>query len=47
LNQEYCPNGYGNKADETFCCKHGIIRISDLRDSEDEQIIADILISII
>lgn len=39
--------GYGVNAEDTFWCKQGILRISDLRDSEDEQFIADILLSII
>ncbi|MBD5587193.1 DUF262 domain-containing protein [Clostridium botulinum] len=39
--------GYGVNAEDTFWCKQGVLRISDLRDSEDEQFIADILLSII
>ena len=39
--------GYGISAEETFWCKHGILRISDLRESEDEQFIADIILSIL
>lgn len=39
--------GYGVRAEDTFWCKQGIIRISDLRDSEDEQLIADILLSVL
>lgn len=39
--------GYGISAEDTFWCKHGILRISDLRESEDEQFIADIILSII
>lgn len=38
--------GYGVSAQETFWCKHGVLRISDLRESEDEQFIADIVLSI-
>ncbi len=38
---------YGIKADETFWCKQGILRRSQLRDSEDEQMVADLVISII
>lgn len=37
---------YGVNAEETFWCKHGIITIPDLRESEDEQFIADIILSI-
>jgi hypothetical protein len=40
------PN-YGVKADETFWCKQGILRRSQLRDSEDEQMIADLAITIL
>lgn len=38
--------GYGVSAEETFWCKQGILRVSQLRDSEDEQFIADLIISI-
>ncbi|GAB4375229.1 MAG: DUF262 domain-containing protein [Elainellaceae cyanobacterium] len=38
--------GYGILADDTFWCKQGILRISSLRDSEDEQLLADIILSI-
>ena len=37
---------YGVLAEETFWCKHGIITPNMLRDSEDEQVIADLIISI-
>lgn len=37
---------YGVVAEETFWCKHGIINPNMLRDSEDEQFIADLIISI-
>lgn len=39
--------GYGVKAEETFWCKQGVINISQLRDSEDEQLIADIILSVV
>ncbi len=39
--------GYGISAENTFWCKHGVLRISDLRESEDEQFIADIVLSIL
>lgn len=39
--------GYGISAENTFWCKHGILRVSDLRESEDEQFIADLLLSIL
>lgn len=38
--------GYGVRAEDTFWCNQGIIRISDLRDSQDEQLLADIILSI-
>ena len=38
---------YGVKADETFWCKQGVLRRSQLRDSEDEQMIADLAITIL
>lgn len=39
--------GYGITAEEVFWCKHGILTKAQLRDSEDEEMIADILASII
>lgn len=38
--------GYGVRAEETIWCQQGIMRISDLRDSDDEQFLADIVLSI-
>ena len=38
---------YGLNADNTFWVKQGIIAIQNLRDSDDEEIIADILISVL
>jgi Protein of unknown function DUF262 len=38
---------YGVKAEDTFWCKQGILRRAQLRDSEDEQMIADLAISIL
>lgn len=38
--------GYGVPAEDTIWCKQGIMRISDLRDSDDEQLLADITLSI-
>lgn len=38
---------YGIRADDTFWCKQGILRRNQLRESEDEQILADIAISIL
>jgi uncharacterized protein with ParB-like and HNH nuclease domain len=39
--------GYGIQAEDTLWCKQGILTISDLRNSEDEDIIADITASIL
>ncbi len=39
--------GYGLRAEETVWCKQGILLISQLRDSEDEEMIADIASSIL
>lgn len=39
--------GYGLQAEETFWCKQGILRVSQLRESEDEQMLADLAASII
>jgi hypothetical protein len=41
------PHGYGIKADETFWCKQGILSIKQLKESEDEQTLADIAVSIV
>lgn len=38
---------YGIRADDTFWCKQGILRRNQLRESEDEQILADLAISIL
>lgn len=39
--------GYGLTADDIFWCKQGVIWKSQLRDSEDEELIADIVASIV
>jgi uncharacterized protein with ParB-like and HNH nuclease domain len=39
--------GYGIQAEDTLWCKEGILRISQLRDSEDEDMIADIAAAIL
>lgn len=39
--------GYGLKADDIFWCKHGVLWKSQLRDSEDEEMVADIVASIL
>ena len=38
--------GYGILAEKTFWCEQGILQPSQLRDSEDEQLIADLVLSI-
>jgi hypothetical protein len=38
--------GYGVLAEDTFWCEQGIMRIPQLRDSEDEQLLADFILSI-
>lgn len=41
------PHGYSLKAEEIFWCYQGILRTNNLRDSEDEQMIADIVASVL
>ena len=41
------PHGYGLKADDIFWCKQGILRTNHLRDSDDEEVIADICATIL
>jgi hypothetical protein len=38
---------YAIKADDTFWCKQGVLRRNQLRDSEDEQMIADLAASVL
>ncbi len=38
---------YGVRAEDTFWCKQGIIRRNQLREAEDEQLIADLVISVL
>lgn len=38
--------GYGVLAEDTFWCEQGVMRIPQLRDSEDEQLLADFILSI-
>ncbi|APW63526.1 hypothetical protein BSF38_05098 [Paludisphaera borealis] len=40
-------HGYALKAEDIFWCYQGVLRTSDLRDSEDEQVLADICSSIL
>jgi hypothetical protein len=39
--------GYGLTAEEIFWCNHGVLWKSQLRDSEDEELIADLIASIV
>jgi len=41
------PHGYSLKAEDIFWCFQGILRTGDLRDSEDEQVLADLCASIL
>jgi hypothetical protein len=38
---------YAIKADETFWCKQGVLRRNQLRESEDEQMVADLAVSVL
>lgn len=46
IEHENAPHGYGIRADDTIWCKQGILTRKQLRDSEDEQMILDIVASI-
>jgi hypothetical protein len=41
------PHGYALKAEDIFWCYQGVLRTGDLRESEDEQVLADICASIL
>ncbi|MEO0986198.1 MAG: DUF262 domain-containing protein [Cyanobacteria bacterium J06639_14] len=47
IDSKRSRQGYGVKAEETIWCKHGAITVNQLRDSEDEQMIADIAATIL
>lgn len=47
IDSKQSNQGYGVQAEDTLWCKQGILRISQLRDSEDEDMIADISASIL
>ena len=47
IDSARAPQKYGLKADDIVWCRQGILRSSDLRDSEDEELVADILASIL
>jgi len=46
IDSKYLGLGYGVQAEDTFWCKHGILSISQIRDGEDEQFTADLVLSI-
>jgi hypothetical protein len=39
-------HGYGISAEDTLWCQQGILRVTDLRASDDEQFIADVVLSV-
>ena len=41
------PHGYGIQAEQTFWCKQGILSVKQLKESEDEQTVADIVASVL
>jgi len=45
IEHEQSPHGYGIKAEDTLWCKQGILTRKQLRDSEDEQMVLDLLTS--
>ena len=45
IDSKLSKHQYGINAEDTFWCKHGILNVSDLKESEDEQFIADIILS--
>jgi hypothetical protein len=47
VEHEQSPHGYGIKAEDTIWCKQGILTRRQLRDSDDEQIILDLLASVV
>jgi len=47
IESKTSSQGYKIQAEETFWCKQGILTVSQLRESEDEQMIADIAASIL
>jgi hypothetical protein len=41
------PHGYNLKAEDIFWCRQGILRTNHLRDSDDEQMMADLIASVV
>ncbi|MDZ7697753.1 MAG: DUF262 domain-containing protein [Deltaproteobacteria bacterium] len=47
VDSEKQPHGYGIQAEQTPWCRQGILSVKQLRESEDEQFIADIAASVL
>lgn len=45
IDSKLSKHQYGVNAEDTFWCKQGVLNVSDLKESEDEQVIADIILS--
>ncbi|WP_166919780.1 GmrSD restriction endonuclease domain-containing protein [Flavobacterium poyangense] len=45
IDSKLSKHEYGINAEETFWCRQGVLNVSDLKESEDEQVIADIILS--
>jgi hypothetical protein len=45
IDSKLSKHQYGINAEETFWCRHGVLNVSDLKESQDEQFIADIILS--
>ncbi len=45
IDSNISKHQYGILAEETFWCKHGIMNVSDLKESADEQLISDLILS--
>lgn len=41
------PHGYGIRAEDTFWCQQGVLSIKQLKQSEDEQFVADVAASVV
>ena len=45
IDSRLSKHEYGINAEDTFWCKHGVLNVSDLKESEDEQFIADLILT--
>ena len=45
IDSKLSKHQYGINAEDTFWCRHGVLNVSDLKESEDEQLLADIILS--